>query len=102
MVAAVTTWSGVDLSVASSVDYLGVSTTIRVSEQTRDRFARLADATGRPMTQLLDEAADALERRLFFDQFSARYEALRADDAAWGEIEVERAVEGGAVRDLSS
>lgn len=80
----------------------GVSTTIRVSEQTRDRFARLADATGRPMTQLLDDAADALERRLFFDQFSARYEALRADDAAWGEIEVERAVEGGAVRDLSS
>ena len=102
MVAAVSTWSGVDLSVASSVDYLGVSTTIRVSEQTRDRFARLADATGRPMTQLLDDAADALERRLFFDQFSARYEALRADDAAWGEIEVERAVEGGAVRDLSS
>jgi predicted transcriptional regulator len=79
-----------------------VSTTIRVSEQTRDRFAKLADATGRPMTQLLDDAADALERRLFFDQFSARYEALRADDAAWGEIEVERAVEGGAVRDLSS
>jgi predicted transcriptional regulator len=93
---------GVDLSVASSVDYLGVSTTIRVSEQTRDRFARLADATGRPMTQLLDDAADALERRLFFDQLSARYEALRADDAAWDEIEVERAVEGGAVRDLSS
>jgi predicted transcriptional regulator len=92
----------VDLSVALSVDYLGVSTTIRVSEQTRDRFARLADATGRPMTQLLDDAADDLERRLFFDQFSARYEALRADDAAWGEIEVERAVEGGAVRDLSS
>jgi hypothetical protein len=54
------------------------------------------------MTQLLDDAADALERRLFFDQFSTRYEALRADDAAWDEIEVERAVEGGAVRDLSS
>jgi predicted transcriptional regulator len=46
-----------------------MSTTIRVSEQTRDRFARLAAATGRPMTQLLDEAADALERRVFFDQF---------------------------------
>lgn len=79
-----------------------MSTTIRVSEQTRDRFARLADATGRPMTQLLDDAADALERRLFFDQFSARYEALRADGAAWDEIELERAVEGGTVRDLSS
>jgi hypothetical protein len=73
-----------------------------VSEQTRDRFARLADATGRPMTQLLDEAADALERRVFFDQFAARYEHLRADPAVWGEIEAERAVESGAVRDRSS
>jgi hypothetical protein len=54
------------------------------------------------MTQLLDEAADALERRVFFDQFSARYEELRTDPAVWGEIEAERAVESGAVRDRSS
>lgn len=73
-----------------------------MSEQTRDRFARLADATGRPMTQLLDEAADALERRVFFEQFSARYEELRADPATWDEIETERAVESGAVQDRSS
>jgi hypothetical protein len=79
-----------------------MSTTIRVSEQTRDRFARLAEATGRPMTQLVDEAADALERRVFFDQLSARYEALHADAAAWTEIEAERTAESGAVRDRSS
>lgn len=54
------------------------------------------------MSQLVDEAADALERRVFFDQFSARYEALRCDTDAWSEIEAERAVEGGAVRDRSS
>jgi hypothetical protein len=53
------------------------------------------------MTQLLDEAADALERRLFFDQLSARYEALRADPQAWGEIEAERAVEAKARADSS-
>jgi predicted transcriptional regulator len=79
-----------------------MSTTIRVSERTRDRFARLAEATGRPMTQLVDEAADALERRVFFDQFSAGYEALRADRAASSEIESERARESGALRDRSS
>jgi predicted transcriptional regulator len=67
-----------------------MSTTIRVSEQTRDRFARLADVTGRPMTQLLDEAADALERRVFFDQLRARYGELRADGRAWSEIQTER------------
>jgi predicted transcriptional regulator len=76
-----------------------MSTTIRVSEATRDRFAGLAKATGRPMTELLDEAADALERRLFFDQLAARYSELRRDEQAWAEIEAERAEEGRAVRD---
>jgi predicted transcriptional regulator len=78
-----------------------MSTTIRVSQQTRDRFARLAEATGRPMTQLVDDAADALERRVFFDQLSAGYETLRADADAWRRIETERAVESGALSDSS-
>jgi predicted transcriptional regulator len=79
-----------------------MSTTIRVSERTRDRFARMAEETGRPMTQLLDDAADALERRVFFDQLSARYEALHTDGTAWNEIETERTVESGALRDRST
>jgi len=78
-----------------------MSTTIRVSDNTRDRFARLASETGRPMTQLLDEAAEALERRLFFDRMDARYAELRNDSDAWAEIESERAVEDGAVDDWS-
>lgn len=53
------------------------------------------------MTQLLDEAAEALERRMFFDHLSARYEVLRADPAAWSEIETERSVESGTLRDRS-
>jgi predicted transcriptional regulator len=79
-----------------------MSTTIRVSEPTRDRFAKLAQATGRPMSQLVDEAADALERRVFFDQLSASYEALRADPDAWSEITAERELESGTLRDHSS
>lgn len=78
-----------------------MSTTIRVSETTRDRFSRLAAATGRPMTQLLDEAADALERRLFFDQLTQRYDDLRADPDAWAEVEAERSVESEATADRS-
>jgi hypothetical protein len=54
------------------------------------------------MTQLLDEAADALERRVFFDRFSTRYEALRIDPLEWSEIEAERKVESGAVHDRST
>jgi predicted DNA-binding protein len=79
-----------------------MSTTIRVSEPTRDRFAKLAQATGRPMSRLLDEAADALERRVFFDLLSARYETLRGDVSAWSEIETERTVESGVLRDGSA
>lgn len=78
-----------------------MSTTIRVREETRDRFAKLAQATGRPMTQLVDEAADALERRVFFEQLSTRFDALRADPVAWREIETERAAESAALSDRS-
>jgi predicted DNA-binding protein len=78
-----------------------MSTTLRVSAATRDRFARLADSTGRPMTQLLDEAVEALERRLYFEQFTVRYDELRDDKSAWDEIAAERAGESGAVADGS-
>ena len=78
-----------------------MSTTIRVSEATRDRFARLAHSTGRPMTQLLDEAVDALERRLFFGQFSARYEELRDDPSLWRDVMAERVAEAGVWGDGS-
>ena len=53
------------------------------------------------MTQLLDEAVDALERRLFFDQFAARFDELRSDAGAWAEIEAERALESGTLTDRS-
>lgn len=78
-----------------------MSTTIRVSQVTRDRFAKLARATGRPMSALLDEAAEALERRMFFDELTDQYERLRDDPRTWKEIEAERKVEGVALRDRS-
>lgn len=78
------------------------TTTIRVSEPTRERFARMAQATGRPMSRLVDEAADALERRIFFDQLVEGFERLRADPRSWKEIEAERAAESGTLSDRSS
>ena len=78
-----------------------MSTTIRVSEHTRDRFAELARETGRPMTELVEEAADALERRIFFDRLSTRYAELRRDDKERQSIESERGAESGAIADRS-
>ena len=51
------------------------------------------------MTQLLDEAADALERRLFFEELTEGYERLRADPATWAEIERERAADASTIGD---
>lgn len=76
--------------------------TIRVSEATRDRLARLARALGRPMTQLLDDAADALERQLFFDELDSRWTELHVDAEMWRALEVERDAERAALRDAST
>ena len=86
----------------TSVDLVEVSTTIRVSTRTRDRIASIAHASGEPMTAVVDEALDALERRRFFEDFNARYEELREDAPTWGEVESERAVESGSLRDASA
>ncbi|HEX3691992.1 MAG TPA: hypothetical protein VHU13_01505 [Solirubrobacteraceae bacterium] len=51
------------------------------------------------MSQLLDDAADALERRLFFEQLNTGYAALRDDPDAWSAVEAERAAESSALRD---
>ena len=78
-----------------------MSTTIRVSEKTRDRFAALAKATGRPMTELVDDAATALERDLFFTDLEQRFDELRGDEVAWAEVEEERRLEAAPLSDSS-
>ncbi len=47
-----------------------------------DRFQALSRQTGRSVADLLDEAATALERDLFFSAFESRYQTLRADLSA--------------------
>ena len=78
-----------------------MSTTIRVSEQTRDRLAALAESTGSPMTRIVDAAVDALERRVFFDRLNDRYHQLQDDAVASAEIESDRALEEGSIGDAS-
>ncbi len=53
------------------------------------------------MTQLLGEAADALERRLFFDDLQARFGLLRDDPVAWAAIQAERQAETASIHDRS-
>lgn len=76
-----------------------MSTTIRVSERTRERIAALAEATMRPMTAVVEDAIEALERRTFFAAFNDRYRRLRQDPKAWAEIEADRTAESTTVPD---
>jgi hypothetical protein len=46
-------------------------------------------------------AMEELDRATFLEQLIRRFEELRADPDAWREIEAERAVEEGALRDQS-
>ncbi len=86
---------------STNLNTVNVSTTIRVSDQTRDRFARMAAATGRLMIVLLEEVADALERRIFFTQLSSRFSQLQEDAEAWAEIQDERRHESVSLGDDS-
>ena len=73
-----------------------------MTEATHARFLRLSESTGRPMTQLLDEAVDSLERRLFFDRLDQGFRRLRDEPETWTEIEAEREAESTSLRDSSA
>ena len=51
------------------------------------------------MTAVVEDALEALERRIFFEAFNTRYGELRADPTAWAQVEEERHREEGALRD---
>jgi predicted transcriptional regulator len=76
-----------------------MSTTIRVSEETRARVAAISDATGEQMQTVVDRAIRAYEESLFWERFEQGYERLAGDADAWHAITDERAVEEKAVRD---
>lgn len=76
-----------------------MSTTIRVSESTKQRIASLAKARGMSMTTVVDAAVDALERRQFFAEFNERYAELRDDAEGWRALEAERTLESSSLRD---
>lgn len=76
-----------------------MSTTLRVSEETRERVASLATRTGRHMQSVVDEAVAAYERDLFWREFIAGYERLADDEEAWRGVQAERRGEEGVLRD---
>jgi hypothetical protein len=64
--------------------------TVPISEGAHRLLCELAERTGQTITEVLDKALRAYQRKLFFDQLNAGYAALRADPEAWAEELEER------------
>lgn len=76
-----------------------MSTTIRVSEETRQRAADLARATGTQLQVVVEEALIAYERDRFWEQFESGYARLADDPDDWESVQAERQVEEPALGD---
>jgi hypothetical protein len=65
-------------------------TSILLSETTLTRLQELAQWAGVSVNEALDQAVKEQYDRKFWDAVNAGYAALRADPAAWAEVESER------------
>ncbi len=78
---------------------MSISTTVRVSSETHERLVTLADATGRRIQTIVEDAVTAYEAEMFWTAFDAGYRRLGADPEQWAEIEAERSGEGPTLTD---
>ncbi len=76
-----------------------MSTTVRVSNETHERLVALADATGRRIHAIVEDAVAAYETNAFWEAFSAGYERLAEDPDRWAEVQAERTGEAPALAD---
>lgn len=79
------------------------STTVRISERSHQTLKTLAQTSGRPLQDVLEDAIERERQRQFFDDADAAYARLRAstesDDAYTDEM---RELEGTLLDGLES
>ena len=66
--------------------------TIRVRPVTHAKLKALAAASGRSISDVIDDAIEVLRRERLLADANAAYERLQQDPAAWAEELAERAV----------
>ncbi len=76
-----------------------MSTTIRITDSTKDRVKAISEMTGKQMQAVVEEAVVEYERKVFWERTNERYAELRRDREEWARIEAEREGESGALRD---
>ena len=75
------------------------TSTVDISEASRDLLRELAAKTGQTTSQVLDKALAAYRREVFFQKMNAGYAELRADPQAWAAFEAERKQFDGTLMD---
>jgi hypothetical protein len=65
---------------------------IRVSAETRDKLARIAESQNSSIGDVVEAAASKLERDLFWKQVNEAYDRLKADPEAWADYQAELAM----------
>ena len=68
------------------------TTTMRVSQKTRNTLQELSKDTGMTMQDIMDRAIAAYQRQRLLEATNAAYAALKNDPEAWNEMLEERAV----------
>lgn len=76
-----------------------MSTTIRISDETKARIDQLTGLTGLQIQTLVDRALAEFERALFFGETNRRFAELRGDTAAWQALTAERDELSGTLAD---
>jgi len=83
--------------------YFGMATTIKVSEETRDRVNELGGRTNQTADQVVSSALAEYERALFWEQYAAAATAVAADPDATAAESADRALWDAATsRDATS
>ncbi len=75
------------------------STTLRVSTELHDKIAHLAKARGQRMQDIIDQAIDAWERTMFWEEFNESWARVRRNPEQWAQVQAERAVWDRALKD---
>ena len=68
------------------------TSTIRLSSRTYARLRGLAEASGRPMSSVVEEALEHYEVDRFFHDLDTAYRELRSAPRAWHQEQAERAL----------
>jgi len=75
------------------------TSTVRLSARTFARLRRLAEASGRPMSTVVEEALEGYEVDRFFLDLDAAYRELRGSPREWRQEQAERALLEQTLRD---